>query len=215
MAKENKKLKQKRKPISFTVIDRVFERVHIKKLLLFVSLIGATLILIVSLLGYAENKPFLIFQNIFNIPKVFALSTILLLTINFFISKIVSMVEAERFVKLKKYSLVALMLMFAFGISQAIGIFQLLEQKIHFVSFYSRVYIFTIFGMHFLGMILGTITLAHYFLLSIKLVKDPVKRLVVTTNPYQKVKTEMLSIFWNYFTYSWVLLFLYFYFTIS
>lgn len=215
MAKENKKIKQKRKPISFTVIDDVFERVHIKKLLLFVILTGATLILIVSLLGYAENKPFLIFENIFNIPKVFAVSTILLLTINFFISKMVSAVETESFVKLKKYSLIGLVLMFAFGVAQAIGTWQLLEQKIHFVSFYSRVYILTIFGIHSLGMVFGIITLIHYFLLSIKLVKDPVKRLVMTTNSYQKVKTEILSIFWNYFTYSWVLLFLYFYFTIS
>ena len=215
MAKDNKKLKKKRKPLSFTVIDHVFERVHIKKILLFLILTGATLILIFSLLGYAENKPLLIFKNIFNTPKVFVVSTILLLTINFFISKIVSAVESEKFVKLKKYSLMGLVLMLAFGISQAIGSWQLLEQKIHFVSFYSRTYIFTIFGMHFLGMVFGTITLIHYFLLSIKLVKDPVKRLVLITNPYQKVKLEMLSIFWNYFTYSWVLLFLYFYFTIS
>ncbi len=215
MAKGNKKLKQKRKPISFAVIDNVFEKVHIKKLLLFVSLTGATFILIFSLLGYAENKPFLIFENIFNTPKVFAVSTILLLTINFFILKMVSAVETESFVKLKKYSLIGLVLMFAFGVAQAIGVWQLLEQKIHFVSFYSRVYIYTIFGMHTLGMVFGTITLIHYFLLSIKLVKDPVKRLVMTTNSYQKVKTEMLSIFWNYFTFSWVLLFLYFYFTIS
>ena len=167
MAKENKKIKQKRKPISFAVIDEVFERVHIKKLLLFVTLTGATLILIVSLLGYAENKPFLIFENIFNTPKVFAVSTIVLLSINFFISKMVSAVETESFVRLKKYSLIGLVLMFAFGVAQAIGSWQLLEQKIHFVSFYSRVYIFTIFGVHFLGMIFGTITLIHYFLLSI------------------------------------------------
>lgn len=215
MAKENKKIRRKRKPISFTVIDEVFERVHIKKLLLFVTLTGATFILIISLMGYADNKPFLIFENIFNTPKVFAVSTVLLLSINFFISKMISAVEMESFVKLKKYSLIGLVLMLAFGIAQAIGSWQLLEQKIHFVSFYSRVYIFTIFGIHFLGLVFGTITLVHYFLLSIKLVKDPVKRLVMTTNSYQKVKTEMLSIFWNYFTYSWVLLFLYFYFTIS
>ncbi len=214
MAKENKKIKQKRKLISLTVIDNVFEKVHIKKILLFVILTGVTLILIVSLFGYADNKPFLIFANIFNTPKVFVVSTILLLTINFFILKMISAVETEHFVKLKKNSLIGLVLMFAFGISQAFGCYQLLEQKIHFIT-YSRVYIYIIFGIHFVGMVLGTLTLIHYFILSTELVKDSVKRLVVTTNPYQKVKIEMLSIYWNYFTYSWVLLFLYFYFTIS
>ena len=47
-----------------------------------------------------------------------------------------------------------------------------------------------------------------------KISLDPVKSLIMTTNPYQIVKLEILSWYWKFLSFSWLAVFLVFLFTI-
>ena len=57
-------------------------------------------------------------------------------------------------------------------------------------------------------MIMSGILFYKYMLVE----NDPVKTLIVTTNPVEKVKLEIYKVFWNFSVLSWTMIFLMFLF---
>lgn len=143
----------------------------------------------------------------FALPKFFTVSSFLIFVSLFYAAKIVDAYNNDDITKLRKvlsYNLVAGL---GFFVSQSLAWIELL-QDIENAGNHIMTYVFTLSATHLVyvlaGMILSGILFYRYMLIE----NDPVKTLIATTNPTEKVKLEVFRIFWNFNALSWTLIFL-------
>ena len=148
----------------------------------------------------------------FYLPKFFTVSTILLISSVYFISRIISAYNNDDIAFLRKllsYSLISTLLFF---ISQSIAWMELLTHEINFELNQITTYVFTFSAIHLAfvlaGMLMSGILFYRYMLIE----NDPVKTLITTTNPVEKVKLEIFKVFWYFNVLSWTMIFLMFHF---
>jgi len=148
----------------------------------------------------------------FYLPKFFTVSTILMISSVYFISRILSAFKNDDITFLRKllsYSLISNLLFF---ISQSIAWMELLTHEINFELNHITTYVFTFSAIHLAfvmaGMLMSGILFYRYMLIE----NDPVKTLITTTNPVEKVKLEIYKVFWYFNVLSWTMIFLMFHF---
>ena len=144
----------------------------------------------------------------FELPKFFTVSSLLLLSSVYFTSRVLSAYKNDDILKLRRllsYTIVAGLL---FAVSQTIAWIELLSEEMDFEKNMILTYLYTFSGVHLayvmIGMIMSVILFYRYMLIE----NDPVKTLIVTTNPTERVKLEIYQIFWNFNALSWTLIFL-------
>jgi cytochrome c oxidase subunit III len=189
------------------------EKIHPHLMLIYLTIIGSSLIFLFMIASYTLSKPDNTFFINFQFPKSFSVSLVLLLISSFSMSKALPAYERGNIEVLKKALGITLVMGVAFTICQYIGWYELNQSGIYLTGEASGAYLYVISGMHALHLVFGIIFLSTTFFKVMGNAKDPVRMLIMETNPYQKIKLEMLIVYWHYLDVMWVFLFFYFLFS--
>ena len=203
--------KDTKKAAQQTVIGRL-EKLHPHKTLLYLAIFGSCLLFGFLITAYALKTDDHTFIN-FRFPKAFVVSLVLLLLSSFSISKALGAFRDDD-IKALKHSLgFTLLLGLAFTISQYVGWYELNQSKIYLSGEVSGSYLYVISGLHVLHLAAGLVFLTAMYTQVSNVSRDQVKRLIMVTNPYQRIKLEMLTVYWHFLDALWVVLFFYFLFS--
>lgn len=191
------------------------ERLHPHKMLLYLAIFGSSLIFLFMIIAFTASSNHPILQDgatPLELPKAFIFSTLVLMLSSYFVSRFMRAFEQEEMKKLRNMLGITVMLGFIFTISQYWGWHQL-EGAGHGLSgISSGAYLYIISGLHILHLVGAMFFMTHQFIRVSSIANDPVKTLITVTNPYHKMKLEMLSTYWHFMDGLWVALFLYFLF---
>lgn len=209
MAESRKNIKKQTQETTFEKI----EKLHPYKLFLYLAILGSSLIFIFMLTAYSTSKPDSLNLNNFNFPKAFTVSTVLLMLSSYTISNIIRCYNTDNIVQLKNYLSYTLLLGFAFTACQYIGWRQLEAYGIYISGEPSGAYLYVISGFHLIHVVGGLAFVAYLFIKTFFISQDPIKTLLMVTNPFEKLKLEILTTYWHFMDIVWMVLFFYFLFT--
>lgn len=207
MAEPRKNIK---KQIQETTFQQI-EKLHPHKLFLYLAMLGSSLIFIFMLTAYTTSKPEGGQLETLGFPKAFVISSFIIMVSSYTISLILKAFKDDNLKKLRDYLGYTLLLGIAFTISQYIGGRQLMISGIYMDGEPAGAYLYVISGLHIFHLLVGLFFVGYLYFRVSKIAKDPIKSLIMVTNPYEKLKLEMVSTYWHYMDVLWILLFFYFF----
>lgn len=188
------------------------EKIHPHKMLLYLAIFGSSLVFLFMVTAYTFSRPEEDFIN-FTMPKSFIVSLVVLLLSSFAISKALPAFRKDKIKEVKRAVEIALFLGLIFTICQYMGWYELNKSGIHLTGKDSGAYLYIISGLHILHLAGGLVFLTLAYTKISTVSRDPVKTLIMVTNPYQRVRLEMLVTYWHFVDVLWIVLFFYFLFS--
>lgn len=185
------------------------ENLHPHKVILYFSMVASSIIFFFLVVAYSISMPDYENTELF-IPKSFIISSFLIAVSSFSISKALPAYNEDKIKVLERSLGITLLLGLLFALFQYIGWVQLTESGVYLNGSPSESYLYVISGLHVIHLIAGMVALLYMYLKSLKARKDPVKSLILVTNPFQKMRLEMLTVYWHFMDALWLILFLYF-----
>jgi cytochrome c oxidase subunit 3 len=209
MDANNKTHKREEKESGFSAI----ERMHPFKTVMFLGLVGST----VMFLSFS----FLYFVTInrsgipesFVFPKIFTVSTVLMLVSSYFMSGISKAFRNDSVFNLRISLSATLALGTLFCLTQAYGLFQMYEAGFFINSNVGVAYLYVITGIHLLHVAGGIIFLSVLAFDIFFSTGDAVKSLLYFSNGNHLTKLQLASVYWHFIDVLWVLLFFLFLFS--
>jgi cytochrome c oxidase subunit III len=203
MGEHNKNIKQQSLRSTFEKIDKI----HPHKMLMYLFIFGSSMVFLFMILAYSVSD-----ANVsgYGMPKAFIFSAMIMLLSSFSISRIIPAFNEEKIHKVRNSLALTLSLALIFSLCQYVGWQHLKMEGIFFDGKTEAAYLYVISGMHLALFILAVAFLSVILVESIKVSNDPVKVLIKITNPYEKVRLEMLNTYWQYLNVLWIVLFFYF-----
>jgi len=194
------------------VLDRI-ERIHPFKMINYLIIsVSCILFAVVSFFFIRFLAVDLKGDFSFAAPKFFIISAIILIVSTHFTSRMVRAYEADAISDLRRLISFTMISGLVFFLSQSLGWMEILKlELIHETEGISN-YLFLISGFHVIYVIAGVVMSAVLFYKYMLIENDPVKTLITTTNPNEKVRLEIFRTFWNFTVYSWGLMFVLFLF---
>lgn len=186
------------------------ENMHPYRTILYLGMFSSGLLFFFLTTAFVLSQPGSGVYDQFTIPKSFILSTLVILVSSYTSGKIIPGFLSEQPEQAKKYLLYTLLLGLVFSTSQFLGWTELSDMGIDFRGLPSGSFIYLLSGIHLfhLG---GALIYALVLLVQIgKTEKDPVKSLILLTNPYEKMKLDLFSVYWKFMDAVWLILFLLF-----
>jgi len=207
MAKSN--IKQKReKGILGTIVG-----LHPYKTFLYVLVLGIALLFVVCIVAFQMTKQPFITHSHFQFPKAFVVSTFILMLSSIVLGDVLALYERDQILAIRNKLITALLLGLVFIISQFYGWIELVKNGVLLQGNASNAYLYVISGLHLFHLLGG---IGFMFVEAIKVwtkSKDGVKSLIYFTDPFQKLKLELLRTYWNFMDILWVVIFFYFLFS--
>jgi len=148
----------------------------------------------------------------FELPKFFTISTIVLICSMYFTTKIINAFKNDEITLLRKLLSFILISGLAFFISQSIAWMELLGNETQIDNNRIITFLFILSAVHLTYILGGMIVSALLFYKYMMIENDPVKTLIVVTNPLEKAKLEIYKVFWHFNVLSWTMMFLMFLF---
>lgn len=148
----------------------------------------------------------------FDLPKFFTISAILLICSVYFTTRMIDAYKNDDISLLRKLLSYILISGLLFFISQTFAWMELLRNEIILEKNSISSYIFIFSAIHLIYVIGGMVMSAILFYKYMLIENDPVKTLIVATNPAEKVKLEIFTVFWHFVVLSWTMIFLMFLF---
>ena len=193
---------------------RLIEELHPYKTILYLSMMGSGILFFFLVLLYSLFESSSL-HSVEAVPKVFVFSTVLLMASGYSVSSILPAYKKEDLKRVKNLLLLTMLGGFAFSLLQFTGWYQLYEAGIFFNGKQGESYLFLISGIHIFHLLGGLFILGYLYRQYRICSADPVKALVVMTNPYERTKLEIAAGFWHFIDVVWVGLFFYFFLTIG
>lgn len=192
-----------------TLLQRI-ERLHPYEMLLYLGMVSSGIIFLFLTLAFLFSSRNQLAGMNQTVPIAFLLSTFLLVVSGFSATAIRIAYEEENTGKLLGSLKNTLVLGLAFTVLQVIGWYELKAKGIEFTGIPSGSFLYVLSGIHIFhlvgAMIFGMIL---YFKLS-RIRKDEVKKLIVLTNPFEKMRVHLFTFYWHFMDGIWLILFLLF-----
>lgn len=186
------------------------ESIHPHKMLAYLIISVSCLLYSVISYFFIEHlsSKFSSSELFFKLPRFFTVSTLILTISGLFASRLVRAYQDDDITGLRKQLGYLLITGLLFFISQSAGWIELLNNDPVLENGSIAAYLLIYTGAHltyvFAGMIMTAILFYKYMLIE----NDPVKTLIMVTNPHEKIRLEVYTIFWNFNLLSWALIFL-------
>jgi len=187
------------------------EKMHKYELMLWLGIIGSSLIFTFLILSYLKTGGFEKPGSTF--PNEFYLSTALLISGSFVIRYAIVYFRKDEFHNLKNTLAASLYLGVLFGLAQYFGWKHLNLNGIDFTGNPSGSYIYVLSGVHLAHLLGALIFLSMSYLHFDHLSKDSIKVLVASTDPYEQLKLKLMIRYWHFLDFSWLIIFLVLLFT--
>ena len=196
-------------PPSKTWFQKI-EKQHPYETLLYLAMLGSGIIfLFLSLSFLFSGREYLQGLNE-QVPFAFLVSTFLLVLSGYTAVKMRLYYQEENIVKLNRALQATFTLGVLFMVFQVLGWKQLTDKGINFTGIPSGSFLYVLSGIHVLHL-LGAMTFAAILLVELrKTQQDVVRRLVWSTNPYEKLRIRLFTVYWQFMDAVWLILFLLF-----
>ncbi len=190
------------------VLDRI-EGIHPHKMITYLTIsVSCLLYAFISFL-FIKYLAFELKGDVtFALPKFFTVSTIILTISGLFTSRLVKAYKNDEITILRKQLSFLLLSGLLFFISQSVAWIELLKNDPALENSKITSYLVIFTGTHLAFVFAGMIMTAMLFYKYMIIENDPVKTLIVVTNPSEKVKLEIYTTFWYFNLLSWTLIFL-------
>jgi cytochrome c oxidase subunit III len=189
------------------------EKMHPYKMMVLLSMIGSSLIFLFMLVAYtvsAMNRPF---DDPVSLPKAFFFSTLLLLVGHFFVQPINQLFYSGQLRKMRLKLMLSTFLGLGFLVSQLYAWKAMKVSGMVFTGIPADSFLYVISGLHALHLLAAILFSFVLYSQVARIENDPIRYLIEETNPFWRVKLDILHILWIFLDALWVLLFLSFLFT--
>jgi len=200
-----KNTKAKHRESSFQRI----EKMHPYKMLLLLGILGVGMIFLFLVIAYGvsiENQTVLDIR----LPKIITLGTLVLLGSSLALNQAVKAFHEDNMRQLNFMISLVLLMGAIFCGCQFLGWLDLKESGVFFTGRSSGTFLYVISGLHLLHLGGGMLLLIFAMIKSYQVRRDPIKALIMVTNPFDRLRLELLTSYWHFLTGLWVLLFFFF-----
>jgi cytochrome c oxidase subunit 3 len=143
-------------------------------------------------------------------PLAFLVSTFLLVLSGYTSVKMRIHYQEENSAKLHRSLKATFVLGILFTVFQVLGWMELANKGINFTGVPSGSFLYVLSGIHVVHLI-GAMSFAVILLLQLrKIEQDMVLKLVWMTNPYEKLRIRLFTVYWQFMDAVWLILFLLF-----
>ncbi|TXK52199.1 cytochrome c oxidase subunit III [Pontibacter qinzhouensis] len=186
------------------------EKMHPIRMLLYLSMIGIGVLFFVLVIAFIRTGGFSV--QSFQMPKLFTVSTLLLLFSSYTISKVSRYYKKDKLRKMTRYLGLTLGLGVAFIVTQFIGWNEMSASGVYFTGKASGTYLYLISALHILHLAGGIIFLSYLFFKTAHVITDDIRSLIFIRDPYRSLQLSMLTTYWQFMDFLWLGLYLVFLF---
>ena len=196
-------------PSSKTWFQRI-EKQHPYETLLYLAMLGSGIIFLFLALAFLFSGRQSLQGLNEQVPFAFLVSTFLLVLSGYTAVKMRLYYQEENIVKLNRALQATFILGLLFMVFQVLGWKELTDKGINFTGIPSGSFLYVLSGIHVLHL-LGAMIFAAILLVELrKTQQDVVRRLVWSTNPYEKLRIRLFTVYWQFMDAVWLILFLLF-----
>jgi cytochrome c oxidase subunit 3 len=186
------------------------EKLHPYETLLYLGMLGSGIIFLFLALAFlSSGREYLRGLNE-QMPLAFLVSTFLLVLSGYTAVKMRIHYQEENSAKLHRSLKATFVLGLLFTVFQILGWMELSSKGINFTGVPSGSFLYVLSGIHVVHLI-GAMSFAVILLLQLrKIEQDLVHKLVWMTNPYEKLRIRLFTVYWQFMDADWLILFLHF-----
>lgn len=189
------------------------ERMHPYKMFLVLGIIGICMLFLFLVIAYSLSVSRSPLIEQVQLPKMFTLGTFILLASSFSMSAALKAYEDDNIRRLHYMIFITLLMGVVFAGCQMLGWLELKENGVFLQGKSSGAFLYVISGLHVVHLGGGLLAMSVAFVKSLKIKHDPIKALIMVTNPFEKLKLELIAMYWHFLGALWVILFFFFLFT--
>ena len=189
------------------------EKMHPYKMLLLLGILGIAMIFLFLVIAYSVSMANHNQLAEIRLPKIITLGTIVLLASSIALNMAVKAFQEDNMRQLNFMIFLVLLMGAIFTGCQFLGWLGLKESGVFFGGHSSGTFLYVISGLHLIHLSGGIVLLLLAFVKSYQVRRDPVKALIMVTNPFDRLRLELLTVYWHFLTALWLLLFFFFLYT--
>jgi len=178
------------------------------------GMIGIAMIFLILVVAFSFNIDKTPLDGAAGLPKIFTLSTFLLMGSSYLVTRAMRAYDDDQVKSLTTSLAAALFLGVTFAVLQVFGWWELKSSGLFFDQRPVGTFLYLLTGIHVFHLLVGIIVLGYFTVKSFRISKDPIKQLLMVTNPFEKLKLELLSVYWHFLGGLWLGLFFYFLFAL-
>lgn len=186
------------------------ESLHPYETLLYLGMIGSGLIFLFLVIAFLFSGSNQLAGSNHRIPVAFLISTFMLILSGYTAAKMRLHFQEENISKLESSLRNTFLLGVIFTILQVAGWKELTDMGINFTGLPSGSFLYLLSGIHIFHL-LGAMVFALILLFQLrKTQEDAIRKLILVTNPFEKMRIRLFTLYWHFMDLIWLVLFLLF-----
>ena len=186
------------------------EKMHPYKMLMVLGIVGIAMIFVFLVIAYSVSISNVTQISEVRLPKIFTLGTIVLLGSSLALNLAIKAFYEDNMRQLNFMIFLVLLMGCIFSGCQFLGWLDLKESGVFLAGRSSGTFLYVISGLHIIHLVGGMTFLAFTLVKTYSVRRDPVKALIMVTNPFDRLRLELLTIYWHFLGALWLILFFYF-----
>lgn len=186
------------------------ENFHPYETLLYLAMISSGLIFLFLVVAFLYSGLNQLEGLNHRMPIAFLISTFMLVLSGYTATKMRLHYQEENIPKLESSLRNTFVLGVAFTILQFAGWKELTDMGINFTGIPSGSFLYLLSGIHIFHL-LGAMVFALILLVQLRRTQeDGIRKLILVTNPYEKMRIRLFTVYWHFMDAIWLILFLLF-----
>lgn len=183
------------------------ENLHPYETLLYLGMLGSGLIFVFLVAAFLFSGLNQLEGLNHRIPVAFLISTFMLILSGYTATKMRLHYQEENIPKLERALRNTFMLGVIFTVLQFAGWKELQDMGINFRGLPSGSFLYLLSGIHIFHL-LGAMIFAVILLLQLrKTQEDGIRKLILVTNPFEKMRIRLFTVYWHFMDAVWLILF--------
>lgn len=186
------------------------ENLHPYEMMLYLGMLGSGLIFLFLVVAFISSGLNQLEGLNHRIPVAFLISTFMLILSGYTATQMRLYYQEENIPKLESALRNTFMLGVIFTILQFAGWKELTDMGINFTGLPSGSFLYLLSGIHIFHL-LGAMIFAIILLVQLrKTQEDGIRKLILVTNPFEKMRIRLFTVYWHFMDAIWLVLFLLF-----
>ena len=186
------------------------ESLHPYEMMLYLAMFGSGLIFLFLVVAFLSSGLNQLEGLNHKMPVAFLISTFLITVSGYTATKMRLYFQEENIPKLESSLRVTFWLGFSFTVLQFAGWRELTDMGINFTGIPSGSFLYLLSGIHIVHLV-GAMVFALILQLRLRRTQsDGIQKLLLITNPYEKMRIRLFTVYWHFMDAVWLILFLLF-----
>ncbi len=182
---------------------------HPYNIMMSLAIVGLSVLFLAITVAYTYNRVQFNSLQPIHVPAFFLFNTFVLLSSSFSLMKAKRYYHDDNTLFYQRSLLLTLILSFIFLVMQVYAWYSLFKNNIGFAHSNMASYLYLLSGLHFLHVIAGLPFLIMFYKTAIIKMKEPVSVLIYFSDPFKKLKLNLLTLYWHFLDLLWVYLVLF------